>query len=110
MMDESKQTEGENEIDFSRSDFTETHGPETMRNLQRISDLPNSQNITTQLDSTTDRYGNVVKIGGTDNKEGGYQNLVEEEESQREGKKLKTNNMRRIANIINDQSTGQVYT
>ncbi len=39
MMDESKQTEGENEIDVSRSDFNETHGQDTMRNLQRISDI-----------------------------------------------------------------------
>jgi len=36
MMDESKQTE---EADFSRSDFTETHSQDTMRNFQRMSDI-----------------------------------------------------------------------
>ena len=72
MMDDSKQTEGEIEIDFSRSDFTETHGPDTMRNLQRISDLKQVQNMSTQLDNSTDRYGNEIKIIGTESKEGGY--------------------------------------
>ena len=36
MMDDSKQTE---EADFSRSDFTETHSQDTMRNFHRISDI-----------------------------------------------------------------------
>ena len=45
MMDDSKHTEGEIEIDYSRSEFTETHGHDTMRNLQRISDLQQVQNI-----------------------------------------------------------------
>lgn len=35
MMDESKQTE---EADISRSDFTETHSQDTIRNFQRVSD------------------------------------------------------------------------
>jgi len=40
MMDDSKHTE---EADMSRSDFTETHSQDTMRNLQRLSDI----NLTT---------------------------------------------------------------
>ena len=65
--------------------------------------------MSTQLDNSTDRYGNEIKIIGNESKEGGYQNLVEEEDSSRKGRTNSKNN-RRIANLINDQSSNQVFT
>lgn len=76
MVDESKQTE---EADMSRLDFTETHSQDTMRNLQRISDIQ-----LTKIDDTIEMKGKSPITGlGMNLDAKGYHNLPEEDVSHR---------------------------
>ncbi|CDW76663.1 UNKNOWN [Stylonychia lemnae] len=68
MMDESKQTE---EADISRSDFTETHSQDTLRNIQRLSEakLLKGENLELRgrgLEKITNNYQNLNEEGDSD--------------------------------------------
>ena len=59
MMDDSKQTE---EADISRSDFTETHSQDTLRNFQKATASANGSQQIDMLDLR--KVANAITGGG----------------------------------------------
>jgi len=91
MMDDSKHTE---EADISRSDFTDTHSQETIRNMHRISELRLRKSDTLEIKDYEE------------GKKEGYCNFVEDDDTHRSKDIQKA----KLNSIINNNSSHHVYT